>query len=300
MFASFGLMALAAAARGQVVAPSVYTTAIQVQGEPLGTEFDDWAGSGIPVVDMDPADNPGGSFIDLANLQIANDSSYIYLHMTMHNPPISLGNLYVAFDTDQNLATGFDWFGIGLIGSEFAYQTDFPFQQATGVFNTGATILGEIALIFPFWTEAGPPFGNEIEWRIPLSAMIGPEPGTPAFPNDSFDLLVATTDGLGDVSQPIRYTLAEPPAGPSGDYNDDGKVDAADYVVWRKNENTSNPLPNDPHGGMIGINQYNTWRENFGAMGGGSGLSNAAVPEPATVALLAAAAFAFAVFRRRR
>ena len=30
-----------------------------------------------------------------------------------------------------------------------------------------------------------------------------------------------------------------------GDYNDDDKVDAADYVVWRKNETANDPLPND-------------------------------------------------------
>ena len=41
--------------------------------------------------------------------------------------------------------------------------------------------------------------------------------------------------------------------GVPGDYNDDGKVDAADYVVWRF----------DPagHGGTPG--GYNTWRANF-------------------------------------
>jgi hypothetical protein len=72
--------------------------------------------------------------------------------------------------------------------------------------------------------------------------------------------------------------------GVDGDYNDDGKVDAADYVVWRKNEGTMNVLPNDPHGGTIGALQFNTWRANFGNMAGsGTGLdsSNASVPEPA-------------------
>ena len=37
---------------------------------------------------------------------------------------------------------------------------------------------------------------------------------------------------------------------PTGDYNDDGAVNAADYVVWRKTDGT-------PEG-------YNTWRANFG------------------------------------
>ena len=47
-------------------------------------------------------------------------------------------------------------------------------------------------------------------------------------------------------------------AGVAGDYNDDGTVDAADYVIWRKHQGTTNTLPNDPTGGMIGTAQYNT------------------------------------------
>src|SRR6185369_6538806 len=33
--------------------------------------------------------------------------------------------------------------------------------------------------------------------------------------------------------------------GLNGDFNSDGKVDAADYVMWRNNDGTSNALPND-------------------------------------------------------
>ncbi|HVT27307.1 MAG TPA: hypothetical protein VHE81_04750, partial [Lacipirellulaceae bacterium] len=73
-------------------------------------------------------------------------------------------------------------------------------------------------------------------------------------------------------------------SGVDGDYNDDGKVDAADYVIWRKNVGTSNMLPHDPTGGTIGSAQYDTWRANFGgsAPGSGAALGAAAVPEPAT------------------
>ena len=45
-----------------------------------------------------------------------------------------------------------------------------------------------------------------------------------------------------------------------GDYNQDGIVDAADYVVWRDNEGTTNSLPNDLIGGTIGTAHYNQWR----------------------------------------
>jgi hypothetical protein len=87
----------------------------------------------------------------------------------------------------------------------------------------------------------------------------------------------------------------------AGDYNNNGVVDAADYVVWRDDEGTTNVLPNDPLGGTIGQAQYGQWRAHFGqTAGSGSGAtSNAAVPEPATLVLLMFAAASWCVRRRR-
>lgn len=74
----------------------------------------------------------------------------------------------------------------------------------------------------------------------------------------------------------------------AGDYNDNDAVDTADYVVWRKNLNTSNTLPNDPIGGTIDIDQYNQWRANFGGtIGSGASASfDAAVPEPTALVFI--------------
>ncbi len=69
---------------------------------------------------------------------------------------------------------------------------------------------------------------------------------------------------------------AVPPPGEQGDYNGNSKVDAADYVVWRKNP-----------AGFGGDPGYNTWRANFGTgSGNGASVSNSTVPEPATTLLL--------------
>jgi hypothetical protein len=68
------------------------------------------------------------------------------------------------------------------------------------------------------------------------------------------------------------------PVGNTGDYNDDGIVDAADYVVWRKFNNTSTTLPNDPSAGSVNDGDYDNWHENFGQAGGAGGAT--AVPEP--------------------
>jgi hypothetical protein len=77
-----------------------------------------------------------------------------------------------------------------------------------------------------------------------------------------------------------------------GDYNDDGTVDAADYVVWRDNEGAPHgTLPNDINGGTIGPPQYNTWRAHFGEPTGegtaaANSFTNATVPEPSSLMLL--------------
>jgi hypothetical protein len=76
---------------------------------------------------------------------------------------------------------------------------------------------------------------------------------------------------------------------PNGDYNNDGIVDAADYVVWRKTLNqTASPAGTGADGdkdGTIGPGDLDFWRGRFAnpiPPGGGSGESSA-VPEPATM-----------------
>ncbi len=76
-------------------------------------------------------------------------------------------------------------------------------------------------------------------------------------------------------------------AGVPGDFNNDGKVDAADYVNWRKNETANAALPND-NGLTTQGDRYSLWRSSFGnPPGSGSSLEPVSVPEPATVLLLA-------------
>lgn len=87
------------------------------------------------------------------------------------------------------------------------------------------------------------------------------------------------------------------PAGLPGDFNSDGKVDAGDYVTWKKNQNTNNALANDNGlGTPVGTAHYNLWRANFGnppGSGSGGNLSGTgSVPEPASLVLLIGAIFA--------
>ncbi len=88
----------------------------------------------------------------------------------------------------------------------------------------------------------------------------------------------------------LAWWYGNAPSPLSGDYNSDGSVNAADYVLWR---NDPASYGGDPDG-------YNTWRANFGNTAG-SGSSFAAVPEPAFAALvLLGGAWIPLMTRRRR
>ncbi|HMO86376.1 MAG TPA: autotransporter-associated beta strand repeat-containing protein, partial [Lacipirellulaceae bacterium] len=87
----------------------------------------------------------------------------------------------------------------------------------------------------------------------------------------------------------IRLTLGS--AGLPGDYNGDGKVDAADYTVWRNNLGALTEAPINNNGnGMNGVDpaDYDWWKQNYGNMAGsGSGsLAGGVVPEPPSFVLI--------------
>lgn len=279
----------------QVIAPSFYATTIQVQGEAPGTEFDDWTSSGVTVVDMDPLDNPGD--VDFADVQVANDDEFLYIRVSTFNAtPISLANVYLGFDTDQDKATGFDVLQIGEIGSELGYQTDFPFAQFTGVFNLGLSMTGGPignggALIFPSWTEAGPPVGIGYEWAVPLDVTIQfpPALGGPklAFTQPSFNFVIYTDQGLADITQVISYTLATPPAGTPGDFDLDTDVDGADFLLWQQGLGTTYDAAD-----------LADWKANFGLPAAAAVVG--AVPEPGSALLAISGATIIGVMVRRR
>ncbi|HEX4414743.1 MAG TPA: PEP-CTERM sorting domain-containing protein [Lacipirellulaceae bacterium] len=85
--------------------------------------------------------------------------------------------------------------------------------------------------------------------------------------------------------------------GVPADYNGNGVVDMADYVLWRN----GGPLQNEVNTvGTVDASDYDAWRAAFGNhAGSGSGLGNAAVPEPASLFLLAVG-FAAVCLRRIR
>jgi len=89
--------------------------------------------------------------------------------------------------------------------------------------------------------------------------------------------------------QPAFVEYVTGPTPIAGDYNQNGKVDAADYTVWRDTFGQNVPMGTGADGdnsGTIGTGDFNVWKSNFG-MGGGSGaVASAAVPEPSTILML--------------
>jgi hypothetical protein len=79
--------------------------------------------------------------------------------------------------------------------------------------------------------------------------------------------------------------------GLSGDYNRDGRVDTADYVIWRKTNGSEGiGLAADGSGnGTVNETDYQVWRENFALTVGAAGASATAVPEPCGSSLVAVA-----------
>jgi hypothetical protein len=173
-------------------------------------------------------------------------------------------------------------------------------------FGTGAgfTQVGGIGDGLDF--DTGPPGGNTTP---PTST---PMP-TVTRPNEDSLVFSGGTQGSGAQQYQFRidvpdllsrngtFTLRQQPIAVPGDYNGNGTVDAADYVVWRKFNNTMTTLPNDLTPGNVDSSDFNVWRANFGEVAGsGSDVSvNAAVPEPATLVLLSVAAAGIRVRRRR-
>jgi len=113
-----------------------------------------------------------------------------------------------------------------------------------------------------------------------------------------------TDDGWAGISlnQLIVDTVPDPGGGLQGDYNGNGTVDAADYTVWRNTLNSNDDLRADgDNSGMVDAADYGIWKTHFGESASvGSSASSAAVPEPASCALLLTVALSAACSRLAR
>lgn len=72
-----------------------------------------------------------------------------------------------------------------------------------------------------------------------------------------------------------------------GDFNADGLVDTADYVIWRRTLGTNNVWTDANGNGTVGLEDLAIWRAHYGAnTAQGAGANLAQVPEPSSICLL--------------
>jgi hypothetical protein len=100
-----------------------------------------------------------------------------------------------------------------------------------------------------------------------------PEVNPTEVPNTQFQYRIALFSLLppDNLPQPNWLSFQLDPAldtptepAPTGDFNDNGTVDAADYVAWR-NAGPTDTLPNDLTPGVVDAQDYIDWQTNFGA-----------------------------------
>jgi hypothetical protein len=128
-------------------------------------------------------------------------------------------------------------------------------------------------------------------------------------PGQSFNILTAAggidgvfdTNSLPALAGGLYFNLAYTPtainltvAGLLGDFNKNGTIDAADYVLWRKtiSQSGSALAADGNNNGTIDLADFTIWRANYGAPAANGSSANLAgtIPEPASLLLFSMAA----------
>jgi formylglycine-generating enzyme len=155
--------------------------------------------------------------------------------------------------------------------------------------------------------------GNVAEWN---EALVSSSPVVTrgrrggAWDLDVTNLNAATRGSLGAAQENddtgFRLARIFSVVGVPGDYNNNGVVDMADYVMWREHLGTTFQLPNEVSGttpGTVTQEDYAAWRARFGntsGAGSGKSLQGTSVPEPGAWLLIVTAVMSVAGQVRQR
>lgn len=153
------------------------------------------------------------------------------------------------------------------------------------------------------WLEANPTANalNEVFGGAGATTLT---PGQALNLGNPFNELTGTRDlvlqfGLANELTPrlgaVQYATIS--AGVPGDYNNDGTVNAADFVLWRN----GGPLTNDPTPGVQAAD-YGFWRSHFGSTSGSGSASSivaSRVPEPTSWCMLIVGTIGVSIAARR-
>lgn len=216
----------------------------------------------------------GGGFNYLTD---AGGYDYVTQHPAVQNEPgISnlVGTIAMAkLGGDPNSATNQWFFNLADNSSNLDNQNG-GFTVFGRVIGSGMSVVNSIAALPTF--NAGSPF-------------------------DSLPLRNYTSGGPIQKANLVTFSSISVLNVPAGDYNFDGKVDAADLAVWKSTVGSTTNAAADGNGnGIVDGADFLIWQrtrgQNFGAP---AEVTIAAIPEPAAATLAAFAAAAFGFARRR-
>jgi hypothetical protein len=217
------------------------------------------------------------------------------------NASPGLGHIVITIDFDENIMEVESEFE-GLLGTVTAAHIHAPTASVGSGVADPATQLPTFA-DFPEGVSSGS-YDGEFDLALASSynpAFIASNGGTIS------TAYVALSNALNDGKAYFDIHTSAYPDGEirgflsyvPGDYNDDGRVDAADYAVWRSDYGqTGEGLKADSdNDNIVGASDYVTWIKNFGRTGlstppGSGAVSTATIPEPRALTLVALALLA--------
>ncbi|MCI0331975.1 MAG: PEP-CTERM sorting domain-containing protein [Planctomycetes bacterium] len=283
LFAHNFHIAAGAGSIGEVVIDGPGSTLTSTTDFTIGGGNSSTGGNGTLVVSNGASVNHAGE--NMPDISLGNTSS-IFLDggsitapaLTVHGTLAGNGTITADVGSDGNVEPGLSA-GILQIAGNYSQQASGTLEIEIGgtapsleydqLLVTGVGMLAgtlTVNLIDGFTPSVGQTFtiltANDVDGTFTTELL-------PSILNLEFDVVY-------NAQSVVVAVLSALP----GDYNGDGTVDAADYVVWRKNDGT-------PAG-------YDTWRAHFGetaGAGGTSGLAEASparagVPEPGSIVLL--------------
>jgi hypothetical protein len=158
-------------------------------------------------------------------------------------------------------------------------------------------------LVFADWIPA---YGGQGGMSLPTRLTGGP--AVVHLVADNIYLDLQFTDWASNGGGGFSYNRSPAPVSvnPSGDYNANGVVDAADYVLWRNTSGQSGISPgtgaDGNSSGAIDSGDYDYWRARFGNPAGSGSLAatGSSIPEPTSALLLIAGTIAHCLRRRVR
>jgi hypothetical protein len=215
---------------------------------------------GVLIVSTAPALNSG------ANMSIDGGyGGYTYFPTNFQTGNIFNSSSYRIGDNNATIAvtsysTGQNY-GANTIHvsspGEYIYTTkvDGSYTYYSGIAMSAGTAAGAAALLF-----------SKVPTLTPSQVINALKNNTRQYASPSPFAGKSISQGALDVGLAMNFVA--PPVVIPGDYNRNGCVDLADYIIWRKFQNqsvTAGTLADGNNDGLVNQTDYNIWRSNSGS-----------------------------------